>query len=260
MSRNQVEEYGKTGATGEPLAKILDEFYLYVEPDEQSVGRWLSGEGYWESWITSWMSKNIKPGARCVDVGANWGYYTRLMEVLAGKNGHVYSFEPNPNLFDKLGLSMMNHHTKDGAVVECYNLAISDKEGSVVLQVPTTMSGGATIMHGDTLPSTINKDLWDDSYMVDTDTLDNIVEGHIDLIKMDIEGAEPLAWRGMQETLKNTDVVILEVGSYSPSEFIDELYENYNVTVVNGQGEEVQINRKAFYDLEDLVMAVLRRK
>lgn len=256
MSRQHVESYGRSGATGRDLAKIIDTFYLHVDINDKAIGFWLATQGYWEAWITSWMSKNIKPGMRCIDVGSNWGYYTRVMEFLSGEFGYVYSFEANPNLFNKLKLSVEDYPLEKSAKIEYHNIAVSDKRGIVKLKVPVTNLGGATIMSE--LEET--SEFWNESFTVESNTLDNIVKGHVDLIKMDIEGAEPLAWAGMQKTLENTDLVILEVGSYSPPKFIDELYQKYNVSVVDESGNEKEILRENFYSSGDLVMAVLRRK
>lgn len=260
ISRDEVEYYGRIGATGQDLSRILDEFYLYVNKEEQSIGRHLAKDGYWESWVTSWMTKIVKEGMVCVDIGANYGYYTRLMEYLCGKNGLVYSFEANPELNDKIVAAINDFKIEHGAEVKCYPIAVSDKKGIATLSIPSSMIGGSTIVKGSKLPSEIAEELWDKTVEVESDMIDNLIDGHVDLIKIDIEGAEPLAWRGMQNVLKNTDIVIVEVGPYSPSDFIDELYENYEINYINNSGEESMMDRDDFNALEDLVMAVLRKK
>ena len=260
MSRQQVETSGRIGATRQDLARILDEFYLYTDKEEQSIGRWLSKDGFWESWVTSWMTKNIKAGMTCIDIGSNYGYYTRLMEYLAGKDGTVYSFEANPELNNKIVSAIKDYKIKNVADVKCYPLAVSDSKGFVTLSIPSTMIGGSTIVKGSQLPSEIAEELWDKEVNVESDMLDNLITGHVDLIKIDIEGSEPLAWKGMQNVLKNIDVVVIEVGPYSPVEFMDEIYKNYNVTYINSNGDEDIMDRDFFNGLDDLTMAVLRKK
>jgi len=59
---------------------------------------------------SGWMGKNegqllrtlVRPGMRTVDVGANVGLYSLFLAHLAGKEGSVLSFEPEPNLFATL--------------------------------------------------------------------------------------------------------------------------------------------------------------
>ena len=45
------------------------------------------------------LDKLIQPGYICLDVGANYGIFSKKMSLLAGTAGQVYSFEPQPNAF-----------------------------------------------------------------------------------------------------------------------------------------------------------------
>jgi FkbM family methyltransferase len=262
MSRKQVEEYGRLGATLENRAKILNTFYLNVNKDEKSIGQWLSKHGYWEPWITAWMSENIKPGFKCIDLGANYGYYTRVMEFLVGVNGKVYAIEANPNLISMLQSAVESDALSGAGKIEYCCVAISNSEGKCELHIPPRFIGGSSIVHGILeLPSEIEEKEWTEKVSVDMTTLDKLIsEDHIDLIKIDIEGSEPLAWKGMPNTLKNTDVVVIELGRYTPAWLLDEIYKGYNVTKINFDGKEELLNQKDFEGLDDLVMAVLRKR
>lgn len=262
MSRGQVEEYGKIGASGEDRAKILNTFYLNVNKEEESIGQWLSKNGHWESWITAWMSENIHSGFKCIDLGANYGYYTRIMEVLVGNSGKVYAIEANPNLMSMLKSARDSDVLLDAGEVEYCCVAVSDSEGICELHIPPRFIGGSSIVYGTLeLPSTIEEKEWTQKISVDMTTLDKLInEDHIDLIKIDIEGAEPLAWKGMTNTLKNTDVVVMELGKYTPSWLLDEIYQGYNVTKINFYGKEEPMMQEEFAGLNDLVMAVLRKR
>jgi FkbM family methyltransferase len=260
MSRQDIEIVGQAGATNKDLAKIINDIYLYTNKEEMSVGRWLSIEGYWESWITSWFTNNIKPGFTCLDIGANYGYYTRIMEKLSGPNGKVYSIEANSNLTDLINKSINDYPLKNGSQVTVYSFAVSDSNGKSILKIPNKYIGGSSIVfYTHELPSTIPPEEWDDDMEVETRILDEVISGHIDIIKMDIEGAEPLAWKGMQKILDNTDVVVVELGSYSPSYFLDEIYYKYNVSKIDVDGSEIEMSRSSLNKEQDLVMAVLRK-
>jgi FkbM family methyltransferase len=262
MSKDYVERVGTKGATRENLAKILDDVYLYTDREEQSVGQWLSNTGYWESWITSWMTNNIKPGFVCLDIGANYGYYTRIMERLAESSGKVYAFEANKNLSNMISKSIVDYPIDNGAPVTVFSVAVSDSKGTVTLNIPPNYIGGSSIVWGQQeLPSTIPQEEWTIAQEVESDTVDHLLGlDHIDIIKIDIEGAEPLAWKGMEKTLSKTDLLIIEFGPYMPSEFIDQLYNDYEVSHVTVTGEEVPLSRLDFEKLEDLTMGVLRRR
>lgn len=261
MSRADIENAGRAGASNDNIAKILDDFYLYTDSSELSVGRWLSGSGYWESWITSWFTKNINPGDRCIDIGANYGYYTRIMERLSGPNGEVFSIEANPDLASLIKKSITDYPIDNGSKVEVLDFAISDRAGKDTLSISEKYLGGSSIVYGgDKLESNITGWKWDRYIEVKTNTLDNLVNGHIDIIKIDIEGAEPMAWPGMKNTLKNTEIVVVECGGYSPAPFLDDIFNEYSVSIIDISGEEIAVSRKEFESYEDLVMAVLRRK
>lgn len=263
MSREAVELAGKAGATGDNEARVLDTFNIITDKGEQSVGQWLANDGFWESWITSWMTSNIKPGFTCVDVGANYGYYTRIMEILATNTGKVFAFEANPALAEGITNSVMKYPVQNGAVVNLYPVAVSDTKGIVTLNIPPKYLGGSSIVWGrQDLPSDLPEHLWTESIEVESDTLDSLLKyvKHIDLIKIDIEGAEPLAWAGMQEILERTDTIIMEIGTYLPREFIDELYSRYDIYIVENDGSDRKILRQEFNTLTDLIMGVLRKK
>ena len=51
--------------------------------------------GHWESWITLAIARLVRPGWRCLDVGANHGYYTLIMADGVGPTGNVLAVEPN---------------------------------------------------------------------------------------------------------------------------------------------------------------------
>ena len=262
LSKIDVEQIGKSGATKNNIAKILNSFYLYCDQTEQSVGQWLSSHGYWESWITSWMTHNINPGDVCIDVGANYGYYTRIMEYLSGNTGTVYSIEANKDLCNLIDKSIKDYPIENAAKVNILNTAVSDKEEEVTLHIPPKFLGGSSIVFkSEKLPSNIPTEEWYVEKTVMSNKLDNLIfEPHINLIKMDIEGAEYLAWNGMKNILDKTDLLIVELGSYSPVLFIDQIYDKYNVTFVDIDGEEKSLLRHELNNLKDLVMAVLRKK
>lgn len=262
MSRSEVEDLGFKGRTSSDVAKIIDDFYLITNKKEQSVGRWLSDTGFWESWITSWMTKNINPGDICVDIGANYGYYTRIMERLSGPDGQVCAIEANKELSDLISKSIEEYPIDGGSPVEIITVAVSDSKGFDILNIPEKFIGGSSLVYGkEELPSSIADYEWNKRIEVETDTLDNLLVhlDHINIMKIDIEGAEPMAWKGMTEVLNKTDVVVVECGSYSPVEFIDGLYGSYNVSIINNRGDEETISRNNFNKLTDLAMIVLRK-
>jgi len=58
----------------------------------------LRGDGFWESWVTVAVARHLQAGMCCVDVGANYGYYTLLMASFVGPEGRIIACEPIPSL------------------------------------------------------------------------------------------------------------------------------------------------------------------
>lgn len=80
------------------LARILGRYKIYVDTRDIGISSHLMMDGYWEMWVTEEMMRNLRRGAVVADIGANLGYFTLLMADLTGSDGHVMSFEPNPDL------------------------------------------------------------------------------------------------------------------------------------------------------------------
>jgi FkbM family methyltransferase len=138
-------------------------------------------------------------GELAVDVGANLGFYTVLM---SSKFKRVIAVEPNPAALQILTLYLSY---KDFANVNVLPVAIGDAEGVAELTIPNTNPFGAPSIiafHG---PGRIIE--------VKQTTLDKLLERelHIDLIKIDIEGAEFLALHGAKATLRKVETLIVEL-------------------------------------------------
>jgi hypothetical protein len=76
---------------------------------------------------------------------------------------------------------------------------------------------------------------------------------------MDIEGFEPQAFAGGKETLDHAQAILVEVTRQHPPEFIDYIFENWDVSNIDTEGNEVPLYR-ALVSTSDWLMLVLRRK
>lgn len=259
MSRGEIEAVGSENASRTEIANVLGSFKLYTNPEEISVAVHLINSGYWEAWITKWFIDIVKPGYVFVDVGANFGYYTRLVEKLAGPTGKVYAVEANPDLASSLQQSIIDFPIENSAPVTVHNVALSDSVGNVELAIFGNNLGGASILpdgiHGHTITKRIP---------VKMTTLDTIVDKgeFIDLVKLDIEGAEHLAFKGMENMLDRIDMVVLEVLPQTfkdNARFVHELFYRYNVTLINFGGYEEQVTYEKLVNANDLAMLVIRK-
>lgn len=213
-----------------------------------------------EETTTRLFKQTVKKDDIVFDLGANIGYFTLLAAKLTGKEGRVYSFEPEPKNYNYL-LKNIKLNNYDNVLAT--QKAVSDKNGRTKLYICEHDTGHHTINQYEGIknykPNTDNKENFIE---IDTVTLDDFLrdkEKVIDVIKIDIEGAEMLALSGMNETIKQNKnikmfieffpLLIRKMGS-SPEEFVRRLLEDYGFSIFvigqdyNAQNEEfLRINK-----------------
>ncbi len=107
-SRKDVELTGKAGLETikderGTRSKYLNSFWLYTDPDDLGFAPHGPTQGFWESWISFWMTDNVPAGVDCMDIGANHGYYAF---VLADQDCRVVAVEPQGNLCNLMHMSI----------------------------------------------------------------------------------------------------------------------------------------------------------
>lgn len=174
---------------------------------------------------TAFFINIIRPGMTVVDIGAHIGYFTRLFSRLVGNCGKVFAFEADPFIFE-----LLKKNTQRLRNVDARQLAICDRSGSTDFYHSEEKSGCSSTV--EKLPLLFKKR----RITVLAGDLDSVLEGsgikRVDLIKMDIEGGEPRALRGMQRTLeKNRGIILvtefapewIRAGGMAPLTFLEEL-------------------------------------
>jgi FkbM family methyltransferase len=172
---------------------------------------------------TRYLTGHLAPGNVFVDIGANTGYFAMLAGALVGATGRVMAFEPNPAVFAQL----QKHVALNGfeSRVTVSQVALSDaadpsarffvsqdltNSGLSSLTPPAEMLAGGELSEAHTIP-------------VRVDTFDNWFASsgldHIDLIKIDVEGAEARVVAGMTRSLASGAIaaIICETVSGSPA-------------------------------------------
>ena len=135
------------------------------------------------------------------DVGANIGLVTSTLLRLF-PSARVHAFEPTPQTAEVLRERLA--HDARGVINE---LAVSDRDGSTVFRVDNKTHGGGSnslLHHSEHFATRARVDRYREVQVVTT-TLDSYAEqhsvSHIDLLKLDIEGAELLALQGAKNLL-----------------------------------------------------------
>jgi FkbM family methyltransferase len=133
--------------------------------------------------MTQWATHLLPTGGAFLDVGAHAGYFSLLASARVGASGRVFAIEPNPRTF----ASLERHLTRNRvANVQALMCGLAEKPGVLALHAPPSqIDYNATV-----LPRAD----WT-RVEVPARTLDDCVRdwaiGRIDLMKIDVEGAEP---------------------------------------------------------------------
>ncbi len=165
----------------------------------------------YEKETTALAKKLIEPGMVILDIGAHIGYYTKLFSKLTGKNGIVYAFEPEESNFQ-----LLQENTKNLKNVRIVNKAVSDRTGFIDFYTSSNNTGYHSIL---------SSEICKEKITVPVLTLDNFIKNEginkkIDLIKIDIEGGEPYAFRGAQNLLSQPHLKIIM--EFAPGNFKNE--------------------------------------
>jgi FkbM family methyltransferase len=186
-----------------------------------------------ESLETKIFAKYLKPNMRVLDLGANIGFYTLLASAKVGKNGQVIAFEPSPQNLKLINASLVENSISNVVVVSA---AVSDFVGRTSLHLSPYYNSEHSLfnyhyssgMHTDSETTII------DVTTVDK-TLENSANFKVDLIKMDIEGSESKALKGMKQVLEENEYLVLitefwpkgfENANSDPKDFLKKLEEH----------------------------------
>ena len=176
---------------------------------------------------TRFFKKTIKGGMVVLDVGANLGYFTRLFSDLVGPTGKVYAFEPDEDNWDYL-----TQNTTTRANVSLHKQAVTNVDGTISFYHVTGMTGTHT-----TLPVAGSQ-----KREVLAQTLDTFLEEqgvtHVDVIKIDVEGAEEFVFEGMARLLTQqpSPIVVFEYTPDTSKGLLDKLKQEHQLYALTGDG------------------------
>jgi FkbM family methyltransferase len=207
------------------LSMLLD-----VEPgryySDCALGMYLDNKQAPEPELIHVLFRALKPGDLAVDAGACVGFFTIIMSKLVGPSGKVIAIEP-----DDRNLSVLR---KNLDINDCSNVEIVDQPLSEQAfgRVPfyLNVENGQSSLHHDEMPKA-----FDPSWKMTT-TLDAVLatQRYVlpTLLKMDIEGSETNALRGISPVNCDIPYIVSEVNpealkraDSSAEELVEELRE-----------------------------------
>ena len=174
---------------------------MYLDSRDISLTPHLLRQGCWEPDVTRFFLRVVKPGMRVVEVGANVGYYTLLACSRVGPTGSVTAFEANPATTALARRSLLVNGFRDRARI--IGMAVTDAPGTVILHRLEQRQGDSSLFDFSDEQLAFAGDRMT-KLEVPATSLDAFFEKGetIDLIRMDVEGAEPLVFDGMHRILE----------------------------------------------------------
>ncbi len=169
------------------VSLILEDFFFLYAPIWIIRKFTVSSDGYFQHYIP-------KKGDVVFDFGAYEGNFTIIASRLVGKNGVVYTFEPQKEMFDFINQRIKKYNLSN---VVSIDKGIFSHRTSLVIDKEIPNAGFSVLNKKNGALGTLGSiDLID----LDTFIAENKIK-KVDFIKMDIEGAEIEAFVGAKETL-----------------------------------------------------------
>jgi len=166
--------------------------------------------GQWQPEIWASIAPSLSDGSVFFDVGAHIGYFSMKASRKVGPAGRVLSFEPNPETLKLLRDNVAANHT---ANVTVEPIACTDSDQMLTLYAADIVNTGASSLSSAnaTITAAAPK-----AYSVRGRPIDDVVRelqlSRVDVIKVDVEGAEVSVMRGALDTLRRFHPkVVIEV-------------------------------------------------
>ncbi|QPP10728.1 FkbM family methyltransferase [Streptomyces bathyalis] len=167
----------------------------FLVDSEDLIQRHLYLFGVWEPHLSHWLRQRLKSGDVFVDVGANIGYFSVLGSSLVGPSGSVVAVEASPAFHRRL---LQHANMNRCSNLRAVHAAVSDQDETLKFIQASSRNTGATSTVPYSGPA-------ESEFEVDAHPLTQLLsEGEIErarVIKIDVEGAEGAAVRGLSSAL-----------------------------------------------------------
>lgn len=219
----------------------LGGYEVVVDRRDPDFGADIAHWKLYEEPVRQVVRDQLSPGGVCLDVGANVGVMTLLAASLVGPTGRVIAVEPNPDNVQLIYKGILRNRTTN---VEVIPLAASDQRAVF------SMSGRSNTELSATEPDELA------GRHAQSIVLDDLLSDlpRLDLVKLDIEGHEPAALRGLTRLVSRlAPTVLLEFNprclerqGETPAALLDWLFARYpRVRAVSHFGDDERFSDAA---------------
>src|ERR1700730_1547699 len=162
--------------------------------------------GHHSTAVASLLKRHLRPNMTFVDVGANLGELTLLAAKRLAK-GRVLAFEPVPQIFAQLSRNVALNNLSH---IELFNIGLFDKTDSLPIYRQQDINFG-TINEG--VPSLFSAGTDREEVTVPLRRFDDVAREcgleHLDVMKIDVEGAEMMVLRGAESFIRRFRPLII---------------------------------------------------
>jgi FkbM family methyltransferase len=182
---------------GRPVVRVpLPHGRLYLDLRDDGVGRPLYEKRSYEPRETRFLANVLRTGMTFVDVGANIGYFTVLAARKVGASGRVVAVEPEPYNYSLLERNVRENGCEN--VTLCKE-ALGASRGRAILGCSVNNFGDHRLYDSH---NEVRRRI-----EIPVSTLDDVLArhriGHVDVVKMDVQGYECKVVEGMETILRS---------------------------------------------------------
>lgn len=213
---------------------------MLVDTRDAAIAPWLVLDGLWEPHVTSWLQTTLRPGHVFVDVGANVGYFTLLGASLVGPGGRVVAVEAHPTLAGTLQRNVVINGYY--GFVTTHHKAAWSETTELEFHIRANFAGNSSV---GTIDAAGLERLGDteEAVSVEAVVLDELLADlpRVDVMKIDVEGAEVHAFQGLTRILEaNPGIVIMFEWARAQIESVGDAPEDL-VDLVEGLGFRLRL-------------------
>jgi FkbM family methyltransferase len=169
---------------------------IAIDRAEPSISRIIE-RGDYEAHMIRFFQRVLRPGMTLIDVGANIGLFSLLAAKAVGEKGRVYSIEPRGE-----NARLLLHSADLNGFTNIHLLPTAVGESNAYSLYRTHIGGNGSLLTKPDAGFNVPSILHPTCQVVPLARLDDIISGPVDVIKLDIEGAEAMALRGAAKIIR----------------------------------------------------------